>query len=200
MYQTGGKDEKANYKMKLENTVTKDYRFIRFYHISTYKSKLSRIQAIVKPNSKFEPKYKATITPSWIAEMNFRFLQCWLNGFGKKIKRPEHQLLKLTFGKTAIAIHFNKTNGDYVENERINFGNGITANSTLSTNVLSRDIIPVLNALTTLEINGNVKLAADKFMLQLQFTTDCADYCISIPFCDEKGKRFNEYMEAYGNG
>ena len=193
-------NETASYKMKLENTVTKDYRFIRFYHLSTYNSNLSRIQATVKLDIKFNPKYETTITPIWIREMYYSFLDCWVNGFGKKMKRPENESLKLTFDKSFIAIYFNKTNGDYAEHERIDYGDKITANSILTANVLSRDFIPVLNALTTLEINGNVKLAADKFMLQLQFTTDCADYCISVPFCDEKGKRFDEHMEAYGNG
>ncbi|OOZ39464.1 hypothetical protein, partial [Solemya elarraichensis gill symbiont] len=110
-------DEVASYKMKVENSITHDFRFIRFYHRTDFNNELSRKQAIVKQDSKFKPAYKVTLSPFWVKEMENNFLIRWVNGFGEKMKRAEHNVLKLTLGKTSIAVHFNKMNGKYDANE-----------------------------------------------------------------------------------
>ncbi len=191
-------NEVASHKMKLENAITKDYRFIRFYPLSAYKSDLSKIQAIIKPNNTYKPIYKATLTAEWINNMNNLFLARWIDGFGKKIKRPPNQLIKLTFNKSAITFHFNKAKNGFIENEIISFDKNSTSKTSFSAYALSKDIVPILNALTTMEINRNVKLTTDKLMMQLQFDTDCAEYSIYVPLCNKKGQRFDDYMEAYG--
>jgi len=192
-------NETASYKMKLENTVTKYYRYIRFYKLSVYNSIPSKTQVILKEKAKYKATYKATLTPKWIGDMNMIFLIRWVVGRGSKIKRPQNTIMKLTFGKKSIAFHVDKRKDNFTEEYIVSYDKNTTANNTLCANVLSRDVVPVLNALVTMEINGNVQLAADDLLMQFKFKTDCAKYCISIPLCDHKGKRFGDYMEAYGS-
>ena len=64
--------------------------------------------------------------------------------------------------------------------------------------VLSKDIIPVLNAILKMEIDGNVTLQADEKMLRFTFKTDVADYSINVPCCTNKAKRIDDYFEEYG--
>jgi hypothetical protein len=64
--------------------------------------------------------------------------------------------------------------------------------------VLSKDIVPVLNALVQVEVDGDVELKADEKMLRFAFKTESAEYTISVPCCTSKAKRIADYFEAYG--
>jgi len=191
-------NEPASYKMKLENTVTKDYRFIRFYKLSTFKFIPSRTQAAIMPNSTYKPTFKVTLNKKWLEKMNVLFLMRWIKGFGMKMKRDEHKVIQLACTSKSIAFDHIFKADKFKESEIINFDETTKNTSALNIMVLSKDIVPVLNALVTMEINGNVVLTANEKMLQFKFTTDCAEYSIAVPCCDSKNKRVNAYMEAYG--
>lgn len=191
-------DEVASYKLKLVNTVTNAFRFIRFYHLSTYNSIHSKKQAIIKSGIKFKPKYKAILDYSWISEMSALFLSPFVNGFGTKMKRAEYKIIELMLLKASIEFKFVFKANEFKESEIISFGRRTADKGAINVKVLSKDIIPVLNALVTMEVDGNVMIYADDKMLQFKFTTECAEYSIYVPCCNEKAKRFDDYFEAYG--
>lgn len=189
-------DESANFKLKLENTVTKKFRFIRFYPLSTFQFPPTKTQAILKTSVAFKPTYTVKLTADWLYEMNAKFLTWWVNGFGAKMKRAEHKLLRLTLTKTFIAFSFNYKGKQFKENEVIDLAKD--AKGEADVHVLSKDIVPVLNAMVNMEIVGDVLLEADDKMLRFTFATDCADYSINVPCCTIKAKRIDDYFDAYG--
>jgi hypothetical protein len=188
-------NEAANFKLKLENTITKKFRFIRFYPLSTFQFPPSKSQTVLKPSAQFKPTYKVHLTADWLYEMNALFLARWVDGFGAKMKRAEHKLLRLALTKTFIAFSFNYKGKQFKENEVIDLAKD--AKGSIDVQVLSKDIVPVLNALVNMEIAGDVLLEADDKMLRFSFATDCADYSINVPCCTLKAKRIDDYFDAY---
>lgn len=189
-------NESANFKLKLENTVTKKFRFIRFYPLSTFPFPPTKTQAILKTSVPFKPTYTVKLTADWLYEMNALFLARWVNGFGAKMKRAEHKLLRLTLTKTFIAFSYNFKGKQFKENEVIDLAKD--AKGEADVHVLSKDIVPVLNALVNMEIVCDVLLEADDKMLRFTLATDCADYSINVPCCTIKAKRIDDYFDAYG--
>jgi hypothetical protein len=135
------------------------------------------------------------LTADWLYEMNALFLARWVDGFGAKMKRAEHKLLRLALTKTFIAFSFNYKGKQFKENEVIDLAKD--AKGSIDVQVLSKDIVPVLNALVNMEIAGDVLLEADDKMLRFSFATDCADYSINVPCCTLKAKRIDDYFDAY---
>lgn len=134
---------------------------------------------IIKSNLLFKPTYCVTLDQKWLGEMRVKFLQRWVNGLGSKIKRAEYNMMSLAMGKTCIAFKHTYKGGEYKENEIIDFDKA-TASGVLQVNVLSKDIVPVLNALTQMEIVGNVTLQADEKMVG--FSLQRIAPTIGLPF------------------
>jgi hypothetical protein len=197
-YVPATEDEPASHKLKLENTVTKQFRYIRFYRLTTFKFLPSKTQAVVNANLPFNAKYTAQLDSSWLSEMNALFLTRWIDGFGAKMKRNEHKMLMLALGKTSIAFKYNYKAQDYKEAEIVDLSRSAKAKGFIEVNVLSKDIIPVLNALVQVELDGDVTVQANEKMLRFMFKTNCADYVIAVPCCTTKAKRMGDYFETYG--
>ncbi len=191
-------DEPASHKLKLENTVTKRFRYVRFYKLSSFKFEPSRTQAVIKSDLQINPAYTVKLDGKWIGEMNALFLTRWVNGLGAKMKRAEHSILMLDLGKTGITFKHTYKGNEFREAELVPFSGKTTANGVGQACVLSKDIIPVLNALAQMEIRGEVTLQADEKMLGFLFATECADYRIAVPCCTAKAKRIGDYFAAYG--
>lgn len=190
------KDETASHRLQLENSVTKHFRYVRFYPLSVYNMP-SRVQAVVKSTLQYKPKFTAKLDSQWLSKMNAIFLSHWINGFGNNIKREEHKLLKLALSKTAISFGFNYKANDFTEAEQVDLDTGV-ATGNVAVTVLNKDIVPVLNALVHIEIDGDVTLQADEKMLSFSFKTQCAEYSINVPCCTTKAKRIGDYFEQYG--
>ena len=121
------KDEVSSFKFKLQNTITKQFRYLRFYDLDTYKFKPSRTQAFIKDTLKLKPSYTATLSSSFISDMHGLFLNRWIDGLGKKIKRSEHNIINVVFTKSFLAFKYNLKANDFKEKELIELGKLDTA-------------------------------------------------------------------------
>lgn len=192
-------DETATHKLQLQNTITKRFRFVRFYPLSVFNLAPTKSQAVVRGDLKFKPTYTAKLDRNWLEEMHGKFLSRWVAGYGKQIKRDVNSVLGVGLGKTGIAIKYTYKAKDFKDKELLPLTASI-ATKPINLLVQSKDIIPVLNALVQMDIVGAVVLKADAAMMQFAFKTECANYSISVPCCFESGKRNGEYFEAYGDG
>jgi hypothetical protein len=59
--------ETATHRLRLENTVTKRYRFIRFYPLSSFKFEPSRTQAVISDEANSVDKYTAKLDGKWLS-------------------------------------------------------------------------------------------------------------------------------------
>ena len=189
--------EAATHKLELENTITKKYRFIRFYPLSIYKSEASKQQAILKRGMKFKSVHTAKLDANWLAELNGEFLSRWINGLGKSIKRKEYAVIALAFGKLGITFKFSQRANAYVEEELIKYTYPSNSKA-ITVEVLAKDIIPILNSLVYSDLVGVVTVEVDSKAILLKYKTKSAEYIVAVPTSNSKGIRNEDYFEAYG--
>jgi len=191
------KGEIASHKLELENTITKKYRFIRFYPLAVYKTEVSRQQAILKRGLKFKAVHTAKLDANWLAELNGEFLSRWVNGLGKSIKRKEYAVIAMAFGKGGVTFKFSQRDNNYVEEELIKYTSP-SGTKAITVELLAKDVIPVLNSLVYSDLVGNVIVEVDSNAIFFKYKTKSAEYIVAIPTTNSKGIRNEEYFEAYG--
>jgi hypothetical protein len=191
------KGEAATHKLELENTITKKYRYVRFYPLTIHKSEASKQQAILKRGMKFKAIHTAKLDTNWLAELNGEFLSRWVNGLGKSIKRKEYAVIALAFGKSGITFKFCQRANTYVEEELIKYTHASNAKA-ITVEVLAKDIIPILNSLVYSDLVGGVTLEVDSKAIFFKYKTKSAEYIVAVPTTNSKGIRNEDYFEAYG--
>lgn len=191
------KDEASAYKLYLENTLTKKYRFLHFYPLSVPKTVASKKQAILKRGMKFKPVHTAKLDANWLAELNGEFLSRWVNGLGKNIKRKEYAVIALAFGKTGVTFKMVQRSDRYDEEELIRYthANGTKA---ITVEALAKDVIPVLNSLVYSDLVGSVTVEVDSNAILFKYKTKSASYIVAVPTTNSKGIRNSEHFQAYG--
>jgi hypothetical protein len=191
------KGEAATHKLELENTITKKYRYVRFYPLTIHKSEASKQQAILKRGMKFKAIHTAKLDTNWLAELNGEFLSRWVNGLGKSIKRKEYSVIALAFGKSGITFKFCQRANTYVEEELIKYTHASNAKA-ITVEVLAKDIIPILNSLVYSDLVGGVTVEVDSKAIFFKYKTKSAEYIVAVPTTNSKGIRNEDYFEAYG--
>lgn len=191
------KGESATYKLKLDNTLTKEFRFIRFYPLTIHKTEASKQQAILKRGLKYKAIHIAKLDANWLAELNGEFLSRWVNGLGKNIKRKEFAVMGVAFGKTGVTFKYCQRADEYANENLIKYTHP-NSSKPITVEVLSKEIIPVLNSLVLAEIMGNVDLEVTAKALIFKYKTKSAQYIVAVPTCNSKGVHNEDYFEAYG--
>lgn len=189
------KNEKATHSLLLENTLTKQERNVRFYPLNIYKNEASRTQAVQAVAIK--AVHKAKLDANWLAELNGEFLSRWVNGLGKRMKRQEHSVIAMSFGKQGVTFKWIQRADTYEDEQLIKY---TYPNKTkaLTVEVLSKDIIPILNSLVYGDVKGSVDVAVDSKAIQFKYETLNATYQIALPTANSKGKRNGDYFASYG--
>ena len=187
------KNEKATHKLLLENTLTKQERNVRFYPLNIYKNEASRTQAV--QSVAIKAVHKTKLDANWLAELNGEFLSRWVNGLGKRMKRQEHSVFALSFGKKGIEFKWEQRADDYADKQLITY---TYPNKTkaITVEVLAKDIIPILNALVYGDLKGSVAVDVDSKAIQFKYETLNATYQIAVPTANSKGKRNGDYFKA----
>ena len=191
------KGEAATHKLELENTITKKYRYVRFYPLTIHKTEASKQQAILKRGMKFKAVHTAKLDANWLAELNGEFLSRWVNGLGKSIKRKEYAVIALAFGKAGVTFKFCQRANAYVEEQVIRYTHASNAKA-ITVEVLAKDIIPVLNSLVYSDLVGGVTVEVDSKAIFFKYKTKSAEYIVAVPTTNSKGIRNEDYFEAYG--
>ena len=191
------KGEAATHKLELENTITKKYRYVRFYPLTIHKSEASKQQAILKRGMKFKAVHTAKLDTNWLAELNGEFLSRWVNGLGKSIRRKEYAVIALAFGKAGITFKFCQRANTYVEENLIKYTHASNAKA-MTVEVLAKDIIPILNSLVYSDLVGGVTVKVDSKAIFFKYKTKSAEYIVAVPTTNSKGIRNEDYFEAYG--
>lgn len=191
------KNETASHKAFLKHSVTNKSRFVRFYPIPAYKDEESKPQAMLLSGLKLPTHYVADVSQLWLKELNGKYLSRWINGFGKAIKRKEYAVQRINFAKTGIVFHFIQRGGNYDDSETIPFSSK-RETLPIAVEVLSKDIIPVLNFLTHSDLMRSVRINACKSLVRFDIETRIASYVIAIPTCDHTGKRDDSLFQPYG--
>ena len=192
------KELKASHLLATKNTFTAKITNLYFYRIGVLAGP-SRIQAELNKSVATVPLWRATVDSEWLESLDTVFLSNWLREYGSQINRPKHKLIQLCLGKKSVNVKYQGERGQYTAIE-----NGIAdpkidkRSKLLNAHFLTKDIIPVLNALVHQNIQGHISLAANADFLSVSYSTALARYQIAVPTANVRGKRHLTAFSAYG--
>lgn len=190
------KNESATHKLFLVNSVTQKSRYIRFNPISSYTSSDARKQALLKRGVSIRPYCTVTVDKAWLVEMYGSFLSKWINGFGPAMRRKEYSVICLAFGRQGLKFQFVQRGDSYDDFEVIPYGERRNIKP-LSVEVLSKDIVSVLNYLYDSEAIGKITIDVEPHIIRFTVRTEVATHLIFVPTCTRKGQRNESLFEAY---
>ena len=188
----------ASHKLLIENKVTDKQRGLFFYMLSTVGA-TSRPQAYLANDYCTAPVWQATISCLWLERLSVQFVGGWLREYGDHITRPKHKVVQFEFGKTGVTIKHYGENGNFSNASSIFEIEGV-ANAAKATSQMfaTKDILPVLDGLMQLDIDGDLTLAVNDDVLIIGYKTELATYTIAVPTCNKAGKRNKAAFAAYG--
>ena len=74
----------------------------------------------------------------------------------------------------------------------------VKATRPIALEVLSKDLIPVLNFIAHADLLGNVSIDACEGLVRFKFDTNTSSYLIAVPTCNHAGKRDEALFQSYG--
>jgi hypothetical protein len=133
------------------------------------------------------PTWSATVDKEWIDDLNSICVSNWLREYGIQINRDRHKQVMLELSKEFVVKYYG-TRGKYTHKEdSIPKPKVLRGSKNLSFHVRSKDIFPVLSALSKQSIEGDVMLNASEDVFTIMYKTSNASFFIAVPTCNELG-------------
>jgi hypothetical protein len=135
----------------------------------------------------------------WLEKLGVQFVGAWLREYGDHITRPKHKVMQFEFGKTGLVIKHYGENGNFSNVSPLFEIKGSDKQSKPTAPMFAtKDILPVLDGLMQLDIDGDLTLAVNDDVLIIGYKTELASYTIAVPTCNKVGKRNKAAFAAYG--
>lgn len=156
-------------------------------------------QVIVDESFASSPTWQMALTKEWFQKLSDVFLDPWLNGHAKLLKRDKNGLLKLEFKPDELTINFLFEDGKFEENETVKFFVPSASKVRASAVFLSKDIVPALRSIAYLPVASNilVELYSSKLVISFHTGERGCSHQVNIPVCDEEGKRSTKGFAQY---
>ena len=189
-------DYESSHRVVLTNTVTKKKRTIYFNKLSVLPSNTKK-QAYISTQPNFT--WVANVDKLWIEKVYILFVNKWLNGFGSRLTRAKHSVLKFNFNSKQLQIESYGENGNFSHLATPFEANPQAKNnSTIKQMFLSKDVLPAIEGIYKTEVIGKIKVSVSNSMLMFSYKTGLAEFAICIPTCNIKGKRNSTSFVSYG--
>jgi hypothetical protein len=191
-------DVKASHKLVLENKLLHSRRAIYFYALDTV-GEHSRAQADVNSDYAEPALWTASVDKLWLENLYVGFVGGWLDAYGVHITRPKYKTLRVEMGRTQIVFKHTGERGNLTTASKVFDVKTVgKASKPIKPMFLTKDLMPVLANLATIDIVGNVKIATNEELLTLTYKTALASYSVSIPTCTTGAIRNTAAFSAYG--
>ncbi|NDA91107.1 MAG: hypothetical protein EBY20_09475, partial [Alphaproteobacteria bacterium] len=183
-------------KLVLENKLLNKKRSVYFYTLDTI-GEHSRPQAyITKETTKASWAFQTN--KLWFEKLNAVFVSQWLAEYGEHITRAKHKLLRFEFGKTQLVIkHYGERGNLSIASTPIDYVT-TAVGKPLKLLLLSKDVLPVLEAIANTDILGTIAMTINEDALVISYRTEMASYKIAIPTCTTSYKRIGKTFVTYG--
>jgi hypothetical protein len=187
----------ASHKLVIENSVVDKKRAIYFYTLDSV-GEATRPQANVAEGYDAQASWTARVDKQWLEKLHASFVSEWLNSVGAQITRPKNKTFGFEFSPKGLVIKHWGERGNYSKSTSLIEVDGIGRSSKQTNiNVQSKDVLPVLNGLVGLDIEGKITLSVSDDVLSLVYQTELASYRVVIPTCNKHGRRNTSAFEAY---
>ena len=156
-------------------------------------------QLIVDDGFVATPKWQMVLSREWFQKLSDVFLDPWLNGHAKLLKRDKNGLLKLEFGPDALKINFVFENGEFEESETVKFFVASASKDRATAVFMSKDVVPALRSIAYLPVVSTilVELHSSKLVINFHTGDRGCSHQVHIPVCDEDGKRSTKGFARY---
>lgn len=192
------KDVVASHKLIVENEVLDKRRAIYFYTLDSVGDS-TRPQANIVDGYDERATWTARVDKLWIERLNALFVSEWLNAFGEQITRPKNKTFGFEFSAKGMLIRYWGERGNFSNVSKLIETNAVERGSkSLQVTMQSKDILPVLNGLMQLDVEGKITLAVSDDVMFFVYQTALASYRIAVPTCTATSKRNTAAFEAYG--
>lgn len=125
-------------------------------------------------NPSYQPKvlWKSTASAFWFQNLTDAFLDNWLHGQAKHLKRKDrHYKIRVLFGENALCFEFVYRSGEYENFELVPLENTADGASACVATFASTDLVPVLRSVAHLQTSSAISIKLSPEMLRLKFTT-----------------------------
>lgn len=179
----------ASHKLLVENTVTGKVRGLYFYSLDVVDEK-NKKQASITTKDFPQPRWSCIADTADFAQINASFVSPWLREYGVRINRSKHKLLAIKFGRKGWAFEHYGENANFShQSDVFLLGNKEADGKAFTALFQTKDLLPALSALDSVDIVSPIHLAANSHYLVIGFKTDLAKFAIWIPTCDKRGRR-----------
>jgi hypothetical protein len=173
----------------VENTVTGKIRSLYFYNLDVVDEK-NKGQASIAVQDFPQPKWSCTADTTDVSQINASFTQPWLREYGTRINRSKHKLIEIRFGRKGWKFgHYGENANFSHQSETFSLGNRDADGTAFTALFQTKDLLPAIAALDSIDIVSPIQLAANSHYLVIGFKTDLAKVTVWIPTCDKRGRK-----------
>lgn len=207
---------KADKQVTILNEATQHSRNIYFYDYDLLDSKFT--QPCYFGDISKHAVWKATVTQSWISQINNQHFKKWIQNTNKRIAIAENKHIELLVDKDGIEVNsyydrneleYRNSGDDYLTEWSDKGAVKLSKKSATHYHRISPlDIVQLMETLSTIQVKGDIILYGyeneddDGGCIAIQYETDVATHTAYIPHCDLKGNRtvcdlFDTYEADY---
>ena len=179
----------ASHRLVVENTVTGKVRSLYFYNLDVVDEK-NKGQASIAAQDFPQPKWSCTADITDFSQINASFVHPWLREYGIRINRSKHKLIAIKFGRKGWRFkHYGESANFSHPSEIFGFGSNDADGAAFTALFQTKDLLPAISALDSIDIISPIQLAANSHYLVIGFKTDLAKVAVWIPTCDKRGRK-----------
>ena len=182
--------------LETANKVTGRKRNLYFYPITNIQE-LSQFQADIDEETLGDAIWGAQVDKLWLEYVNAIFVNSWIAQEGEKYNQSKNKLAQLNFTNQRIKFLYYGENGNFGKSKEFEITKAEKWAENHKLPLATKDLIPVLNSLSSMDIVGKVSIYAYQTALHFEFNTDIASYQIAIPSVSYKGKRTKDGFTYY---
>ena len=156
-----------------------------------------RGQLIAVPLQPGFGKWRASLSLAWFRKFALEFTAPWLRSHGTYIKRPHQKVLRLSFGKRELTVHFVHRDDTFEAEVTVNFGSMSASGKDVSVHALTKDFVIAMQAIADLGVASAISVEVGADVIALSFGTGAAGYKLYVPTCTLEGVRSSEHFTPY---
>ncbi len=190
------KEAAHTHLLETTNKVTGRKRNLYFYPTSNLQD-ISQYQADIDDDTLGDAIWGGYVDKLWLEFAYATFVSSWIAQEGARYNQSKNKVAQVNFTSQRIKFQFFGENGNFGKHKEFDVPKVDRWSTTHKLPVATRDLIPVLNGISGMDVLGKVVIFAYQTAIHFEFSTDLAEYQIAVPSTDYKGKRKNSGFVEY---
>ena len=146
-----------------------------------------------------ESLWSTTWRTSQLRKLKDSVTDPWFSHCGRYLSRKQQLVLRLTFADSAVGFDFIRRDGGWEQHVDLacEADNSDSSAKLQKGFFLAKDLMPILCALGSMDVEGDVAFKLHGAFASFQFSTAVADYIVAVPLTDDSGDRECDWCAPY---